>query len=200
MSLARKFRVVVQDGLGSLTYLCQVELFLMKLAVGFDEDRAAKGFFQFLKIGILVRFEEAGHFGRDAQQHVFPFDAAGELARFLLALKVSLAERDTAPTLVFDEVDSGVGGAVADAIGQRLARLAAKAQVLAVTHAPQVAARSNQHFRIVKNDVGKGERVATQVVALDASARREEIARMLAGAEVTGAARAAAKSLIEKAG
>jgi DNA repair protein RecN (Recombination protein N) len=126
--------------------------------------------------------------------------SGGELARFLLALKVSLAERDTAPTLVFDEVDSGVGGAVADAIGQRLARLAAKAQVLAVTHAPQVAARSNQHFRIVKNDVGKGERVATQVLALDASARREEIARMLAGAEVTGAARAAAKSLIERAG
>ncbi len=126
--------------------------------------------------------------------------SGGELARFLLALKVSLAERDTAPTLVFDEVDTGVGGAVADAIGQRLARLAAKAQVLAVTHAPQVAARSNQHFRIVKNDVGKGERVATQVVALDASARREEIARMLAGAEITGAARAAAKSLIEKAG
>ena len=126
--------------------------------------------------------------------------SGGELARFLLALKVSLAERGTAPTLVFDEVDSGVGGAVADAIGQRLARLAAKAQVLAVTHAPQVAARSDQHFRIVKADVGKGERVATQVVALDASARREEIARMLAGAEVTGAARAAAKSLIEKAG
>ena len=101
--------------------------------------------------------------------------SGGELARFLLALKVSLAERDTAPTLVFDEVDSGVGGAVADAIGQRLARLAAKAQVLAVTHAPQVAARSNQHFRIVKNDVGKGERVATQVLALDAvgPARRD---------------------------
>jgi len=126
--------------------------------------------------------------------------SGGELARFLLALKVSLAERDTAPTLVFDEVDSGVGGAVADAIGQRLGRLAAKAQVLAVTHAPQVAARSDQHFRIVKIDVGKGERVATQVLALDGPARREEIARMLAGAEVTGAARAAAKSLIEKAG
>ena len=88
--------------------------------------------------------------------------SGGELARFLLALKVSLAERGTAPTLVFDEIDTGVGGAVADAIGQRLARLAAKAQVLAVTHAPQVAARSQQHFRIVKNDVGKGERVATQ--------------------------------------
>ena len=126
--------------------------------------------------------------------------SGGELARFLLALKVALAERGTAPTLVFDEIDAGVGGAVADAIGQRLARLAAKAQVLAVTHAPQVAARSNQHFRIVKNDVGKGERVATQVEALDAKARREEIARMLAGEEITGAARLAAKSLIEKAG
>jgi DNA repair protein RecN (Recombination protein N) len=126
--------------------------------------------------------------------------SGGELARFLLALKVSLAERGTAPTLVFDEIDTGVGGAVADAIGQRLARLAAKAQVLAVTHAPQVAARSHQHFRIVKNEVGKGERVATEVLSLDPMARREEIARMLAGAEITGAARAAAKSLIEKAG
>jgi DNA repair protein RecN (Recombination protein N) len=126
--------------------------------------------------------------------------SGGELARFLLALKVSLAERGTAPTLVFDEIDTGVGGAVADAIGQRLARLAVKAQVLAVTHAPQVAARSHRHFKIVKNDVGKGERVATQVLSLDPLARREEIARMLAGAEITGAARLAAKSLIEKAG
>ena len=126
--------------------------------------------------------------------------SGGELARFLLALKVSLAERGTSPTLVFDEIDTGVGGAVADAIGQRLARLAAKAQVLAVTHAPQVAARSNRHFKIVKNDVGKGDRVATQVLALDPLARREEIARMLAGAEITGAARLAAESLIEKAG
>jgi DNA repair protein RecN (Recombination protein N) len=126
--------------------------------------------------------------------------SGGELARFLLALKVCLAERGTSPTLVFDEIDTGVGGAVADAIGQRLARLAAKAQVLAVTHAPQVAARSQRHFKIVKNEVGKGERVATQVVSLDPLARREEIARMLAGAEITGAARLAAESLIEKAG
>jgi DNA repair protein RecN (Recombination protein N) len=126
--------------------------------------------------------------------------SGGELARFLLALKVSLAERGTAPTLVFDEIDTGVGGAVADAIGQRLARLALKAQVLAVTHAPQVAARSHRHFKIVKNEVGKGERVATRVLSLDPTARREEIARMLAGAEITGAARLAADSLIEKAG
>jgi DNA repair protein RecN (Recombination protein N) len=126
--------------------------------------------------------------------------SGGELARFLLALKVSLAERDTAPTLVFDEIDTGVGGAVADAIGLRLARLATRAQVLAVTHAPQVAARARRHFRIVKDDVGAGERVATRVIDLGAIERREEIARMLAGAEITREARAAAKSLIEKAG
>ncbi len=124
--------------------------------------------------------------------------SGGELSRFLLALKVSLAERDTAPTLVFDEIDAGVGGAVADAIGQRLARLAVRAQVLAVTHAPQVAARSQRHYRIVKDDVGA--RVTTRVQALGAAERREEIARMLAGAEITREARAAAKSLIEKAG
>jgi DNA repair protein RecN (Recombination protein N) len=126
--------------------------------------------------------------------------SGGELARFMLALKVALADRGSAPTLVFDEIDTGVGGAVADAIGQRLARLATQAQVLAVTHAPQVAARSTSHFRIAKSDVGRGERVATRVLALDAPARREEIARMLAGAEITEEARAAAKRLIENAG
>jgi DNA repair protein RecN (Recombination protein N) len=126
--------------------------------------------------------------------------SGGELSRFLLALKVSLAERGTAPTLVFDEIDTGVGGAVADAIGQRLARLAAKAQVLAVTHAPQVAARSQRHFKIVKDEVHDGDRVITRVIDLGAPERREEIARMLAGAEITREARAAAKSLIEKAG
>jgi DNA repair protein RecN (Recombination protein N) len=126
--------------------------------------------------------------------------SGGELARFMLALKVALADRGSAPTLVFDEIDSGVGGAVADAIGQRLARLAARAQVLAVTHAPQVAARSTSHFRIAKAEIGKGERVATSVLALDDKARREEIARMLAGATITEEARAAARRLIESAG
>jgi DNA repair protein RecN (Recombination protein N) len=123
--------------------------------------------------------------------------SGGELARFMLALKVALADRGSAPTLVFDEIDAGVGGAIADAIGQRLARLSARAQVLAVTHAPQVAARSTHHFRIAKNAVGKGERMATRVKALDGVQRREEIARMLAGATVTEEARAAASSLIE---
>jgi DNA repair protein RecN (Recombination protein N) len=126
--------------------------------------------------------------------------SGGELARFLLAIKVCLAEQGTAPTLIFDEIDTGVGGAVADAMGQRLARLSARAQVLAVTHAPQVAARARNHYRIVKSAVGKGERVATSVARLGAGERREEIARMLAGAEITHEARAAAVSLIEKAG
>ena len=125
--------------------------------------------------------------------------SGGELARFMLALKVSLADRGSAPTLVFDEIDTGVGGAVADAIGSRLARLSGKIQVLAVTHAPQVAARSMSHLRISKSAL-KGEgRVATRVTALADDSRREEIARMLAGATVTEEARAAARRLIETA-
>jgi DNA repair protein RecN (Recombination protein N) len=107
-----------------------------------------------------------------------------------------LADRGSAPTLVFDEIDTGVGGAVADAIGQRLARLAEKVQVLSVTHAPQVAARAARHFLIAKEDVGQGERVATRVVALETKARREEIARMLSGAEISDEARAAADRLL----
>ena len=126
--------------------------------------------------------------------------SGGELARFMLALKVVLAERGSAPTLVFDEIDTGVGGAVADAIGQRLARLAAGVQVLTVTHAPQVAARSGSHLRISKAGTGVDDRVATRVVMLEPGARREEIARMLAGAIVTDEARAAAQRLIEVGG
>ena len=125
--------------------------------------------------------------------------SGGELARFMLALKVSLADRGSAPTLVFDEIDTGVGGAVADAIGSRLARLSKGIQVLAVTHAPQVAARSASHLRISKSAL-KGEgRVATRVTTLADESRREEIARMLAGATVTEEARAAARRLIETA-
>ena len=114
----------------------------------------------------------------------------------MLALKVVLAKRGSAPTLVFDEIDAGAGGAVADAIGQRLARLAARVQVLAVTHAPQVAARARDHLRIVK-DARQGSRVATRVAILEKEARREEIARMLAGATITEEARAAAARLLE---
>jgi DNA repair protein RecN (Recombination protein N) len=126
--------------------------------------------------------------------------SGGELSRFLLALKVVLADRGSAPTLIFDEIDTGVGGAVADAIGVRLARLAKQAQVIAVTHAPQVAARADRHFLISKDALDKGKRVATRVAQLAPERRREEIARMLAGAEITAEARAAAARLIKAAG
>jgi DNA repair protein RecN (Recombination protein N) len=126
--------------------------------------------------------------------------SGGELARFLLALKVVLADRGSAPTLIFDEIDTGVGGAVADAIGVRLARLASGVQVIAVTHAPQVAARADRHYLIAKDALAKGKRVATRITELAAERRREEIARMLAGAEITAEARAAAERLIRAAG
>ena len=126
--------------------------------------------------------------------------SGGELARFLLALKVVLADCGSAPTLVFDEIDTGVGGAVADAIGVRLAKLASGVQVLAVTHAPQVAARADRHYLISKDALEKGRRVATRVSEVAAEKRREEIARMLAGAEITAEARAAAERLIKAAG
>ncbi|MGY4306803.1 DNA repair protein RecN (Recombination protein N) [Bradyrhizobium sp. USDA 4369] len=125
--------------------------------------------------------------------------SGGELSRFLLALKVVLSDRGSAPTLVFDEIDTGVGGAVADAIGARLARLAHGVQVMAVTHAPQVAARADQHLLISKDALDRGKRVVTRVNTLATLHRREEIARMLAGAEVTAEARAAADRLLEAA-
>jgi DNA repair protein RecN (Recombination protein N) len=125
--------------------------------------------------------------------------SGGELSRFMLALKVVLADKGSAPTLVFDEIDTGVGGAVADAIGQRLARLAKRVQVMAVTHAPQVAAQASSHFLIAKEGVKGGDRVATRVVPLEDTPRREEIARMLAGATITEEARAAAARLLEAA-
>ena len=125
--------------------------------------------------------------------------SGGELARFLLGLKVVLAGRGSAPTLVFDEIDTGVGGAVADAIGLRLARLGERVQALAVTHAPQVAARAQHHYLITKDALDKGKRVATRVSELPSERRREEIARMLAGAEITAEARAAAERLMRAA-
>jgi DNA repair protein RecN (Recombination protein N) len=120
--------------------------------------------------------------------------SGGELARFMLALKAVLAGADPVPVLVFDEVDAGVGGAVAAAVGERLAGLARAAQVLVVTHSPQVAARGDAHVRIAKR-TAKGA-TTTSAEFLDDAARIEEIARMLAGARVTDEARAAAKSLL----
>ncbi|MBJ3783767.1 DNA repair protein RecN [Devosia sediminis] len=126
--------------------------------------------------------------------------SGGELSRFLLALKVVLADRGSAPVLVFDEIDTGVGGAVADAIGRRLARLASTVQVLTVTHAPQVAARANRHLLIEKQMVEEGAFMRTHVRPLDKPARQEEVARMLAGAEITNEARAAARKLLNAVG
>lgn len=132
--------------------------------------------------------------------------SGGELARFVLALKVALAGVGTAPSLVFDEVDRGIGGAVADAVGKRLARLAGDVQVLVVTHSPQVAARGDHHWRVVKfemqADKNKDSEPVTlaRIAALTSDERREEIARMLSGAAITEEARAAAGSLIREAG
>jgi DNA repair protein RecN (Recombination protein N) len=126
--------------------------------------------------------------------------SGGELSRFILALKVALAEEGGAATVIFDEIDRGVGGAVASAIGERLARLAGsngqgEGQLLAVTHSPQVAARGRRHYMIAKSSEGTVTR--TSVALLDEIERKEEIARMLSGAEVTDEARAQANRLLE---
>ncbi len=121
--------------------------------------------------------------------------SGGELSRLMLALKVVLAKLDATPTLIFDEVDSGIGGSTAAAVGARLAKLGEDRQVFVVTHAPQVAARANHHFAVIKS--ANGETTSVDVKPLDKKARRDEIARMLAGTEVTRAARAAAQSLLK---
>ena len=123
--------------------------------------------------------------------------SGGELSRFILALKVALAEQGGARTMIFDEIDRGVGGAVASAIGERLHRLAEQAQLLVVTHSPQVAARGRQHLLIEKSHQGTVTRTSVQM--LDEAKRREEIARMLSGAQVTDEARAQATRLLEAA-
>lgn len=139
-----------------------------------------------------VTFEVATNQGSELGP-IHKIASGGELARFMLALKVVLARTSAIPTLVFDEVDTGIGGATAHAVGERLARLAEGVQVLVVTHSPQVAARGNHHLRVSKREQ---DGVHTCVEPLDSPARREEIARMLAGAEITDEARAAADSLI----
>jgi len=159
------------------------------------------------QIAIQSDQERAGPDGRDSVKFEVstnpgapfgPIDkiaSGGELSRFALALKVSLSGEDEGRVLVFDEVDQGVGGAVADAVGRRLQKLAANGQTLVVTHSPQVAARADHHWQISKSDDGKGG-VRTTLILLEGEARREEIARMLSGAEVTDAARAQADALM----
>ena len=143
----------------------------------------------------MARFEIATNAGTPFG----PLDSVasgGELARFALAMKAALAGREDQrqPVMIFDEVDQGVGGAVAEAVGRRLERLSRGGQVLVVTHSPQVAARGHAHWKVMKAD--KDGLTTTTVVALDEDRRREEIARMLSGAEITDEARAAARALI----
>jgi DNA repair protein RecN (Recombination protein N) len=157
----------------------------------------------------VVSETEAGPAGRDRVEFEIstnpgaPFGplikiaSGGELSRFILALKVALAEAGGATTMIFDEIDRGVGGAVASAIGERLHRLATRSQVLVVTHSPQVAARGAHHWLIEKSHDGIVTR--TSVAAIDAARRREEIARMLSGADITDEARAQAGRLLEAA-
>ena len=152
------------------------------------EDRAGPGGFD--RVEFEVSTNPGAPFGP-----LGAIASGGELARFALALKAALAGRGGwAPLMIFDEVDQGVGGAVADAVGQRLKRLAGEGQVLVVTHSPQVAARAQAHWRVSK--AGGAETTRTAVEALDGKDREEEIARMLAGAEITEAARAAARALM----
>ena len=121
--------------------------------------------------------------------------SGGELARFMLALKVNLAQSSSIPTMIFDEVDTGIGGAVAQAVGDRLARLGQEVQVLVVTHAPQVAALGSSHFKVAKST--NQDITTTTVYELSAGERQEEIARMLAGETITDEARAAALKLMK---
>lgn len=144
-----------------------------------------------------VEFKVATNPGAELQP-LMKIASGGELARFMLALKVVLAAKGSAPVLIFDEIDTGVGGAVADAIGKRLRSLAKDLQILAVTHSPQVAAQANQHLLIAKSESGKDKRMATTVAPLSEIARLEELARMLSGDIVTEAARAQAHALMAR--
>jgi DNA repair protein RecN (Recombination protein N) len=131
-------------------------------------------------------------------QPLMKIASGGELARFMLALKVVLAAKGSAPVLIFDEIDTGVGGAVAAAIGKRLRSLSEHLQIIAVTHSPQVAAQAHQHLLIAKKENSKDKRMATTVVALPGVERQEELARMLSGDIVTEAARAQASELLAR--
>ena len=146
-----------------------------------------------------VEFRVATNPGAQLQP-LMKIASGGELARFMLALKVALSEKSSAPVLIFDEIDTGVGGAVADAIGSRLRSLSANLQIIAVTHSPQVAAKAHHHLLISKRESRKDKLMATTVFALSDHERREELARMLSGDEITEAARAQANELRARSG
>jgi DNA repair protein RecN (Recombination protein N) len=202
VALASKLSAARQKAAAKLDAAVKAELPPLKLErarfiTKIDSDETARGPEGFDRVEFWVETNPGTRPGP-----MMKVASGGELSRFMLALKVVLAERGSAPTLVFDEIDTGVGGAVADAIGERLARLAGKVQVISVTHAPQVAAKAAQHFLIAKSALAgdAASRTVTRVTALEDQARREEIARMLAGASITEEARAAAARLLEAAG
>ena len=179
---ARKLEAAVAGELAPL------KLGHAKFRVALDTDEGRETAAGLEKIAFEVATVEGAPFGGLAK-----IASGGELARFSLALKVALAAVSSPAAMVFDEVDRGVGGAVADAVGERLQRLAEKTQVLLVTHSPQVAARAARHFRISR------AKDKTKIELLDDAQRLEEIARMLSGAAVTDEARAAAKRLMAEA-
>lgn len=148
-----------------------------------------------------VQFECATNVTKGAKDVVYSslgkIASGGELSRFMLAMKVALSSTNSVPTIIFDEIDTGTGGAVADAIGKRLAELGKTSQVLVVTHLPQVAARGSQHLLIKKQE--KNKKIVTQVTELLGEQRQEELARMLAGETITPEARKAAQKLLEQA-
>ena len=148
-----------------------------------------------------VQFECATNVTKGAKDVVYSslgkIASGGELSRFMLAMKVALSSTNSVPTIIFDEIDTGTGGAVADAIGKRLAELGKNSQVLVVTHLPQVAARGSQHLLIKKQE--KNKKIITQVTELSGEQRQEELARMLAGETITPEARKAAQKLLEQA-
>jgi DNA repair protein RecN (Recombination protein N) len=202
VGLAGKLSAARQKAAAKLDAAVKAELPPLKLErarfiTRIDSDETARGPEGFDRVEFWVETNPGTRPGP-----MMKVASGGELSRFMLALKVVLAERGSAPTLVFDEIDTGVGGAVADAIGERLARLAGKVQVISVTHAPQVAAKAAQHFLIAKSALpgDAAARTVTRVTGLADEARREEIARMLAGASITEEARAAAGRLLEAAG
>ncbi len=140
-----------------------------------------------------VEFLVAGHAG-SATRPLAKVASGGELARIALAISVIASAATATPTLIFDEVDSGIGGGVAEVVGRLLKRLGQDRQVLCVTHLPQVASQANQHFQVSKE--AQGERTVSRIAALDAKARVEEVARMLGGIEITATTRKHARELL----
>lgn len=192
----RRSREAAAGGLERLVAaeLPPLKLEKTRLAVRLEPlDEAAGGPEGLDRVALLVATNPGQPLGPIAK-----IASGGELSRLMLALKVVLARDAASGTLIFDEVDAGIGGATADAVGERLARLAKERQVLVVTHAPQVAARADHHLKVEKLTDAEGARVVVR--PLDAAERRDEIARMLAGAEITPAARAAASSLLDAGG